>query len=82
LSGIVENNIKIKEKKVYVTGTRDRLFVVFGYNNDWLLVDRRGNYYERADTIAEIEKHIDEFIEKGTYTTKYLRRFDDHLKKD
>ncbi len=60
-----------KSKKVYVAGTRDRLFVVRNiYDNGWALVDKRGNYYANEKEPKQIIKHIDASIKKGIYETR------------
>jgi hypothetical protein len=57
--------------KVYVTGTQDRLFVSKNYdNNQWLLVDNRGNVYESSNSADAITEHIDNFVKQGKYTVK------------
>jgi hypothetical protein len=60
-----------KSKKVYVTVTRDRLFVSQNLDkNQWLLVDKRGNVYENLCSVNDIIKHIDKFVEQGKYVLK------------
>jgi hypothetical protein len=60
-----------KSKKVYVAGTRDRLFVSQNLDkNQWLLVDKRGNVYENSSSADDIIKHIDKFVEQGKYILK------------
>lgn len=60
-----------KEKKVYVAGTRDRLYISKSYDeNLYLLVDRRGNVYESSESADDILKHIDDFVERGKYILK------------
>ncbi|GAB6391542.1 MAG: hypothetical protein MdMp014T_0915 [Treponematales bacterium] len=58
--------------KVFVAGTRDRLFVASSIRfceageGRWFLTDRRGNSYCHG-TPDEIYTHIDEMVEIGKY---------------
>jgi len=63
--------MKDKIKKVYVTGTRDRLFLSKSYDERlWMLVDRRGNVYESSNYVDVIIEHIDNYVKQGIYIAK------------
>jgi len=56
---------KEKIKKVYVTGTKDRLCMKERYDGTWILIDRRENYYASAKEPEGIYKQIDEYLKQG-----------------
>ncbi len=60
-----------KLKKVFINGSRVRLFLVRNiYDNGWALVDSKGNYYANEKNPNEIIKHIDKFVQIGEYQLK------------
>ena len=56
---------KERSKKIYVTGTKDRLYMKERYDGTWVLIDRRENYYASAEKPEGIYKQIDEYLEQG-----------------
>jgi len=56
---------KKQPNRVYVTGTKDRLYLKERYDGIWVLIDRRGNYYASAKEPQGIYEQVEGLVGKG-----------------